>query len=156
MKNTNDSIKAPILAQVVNTDAQSLPTHSERNILPRFRQKYPRDEADIMVGSSNSGVSITIPNETYTIRELLNKHTSGIMPNVERKAIYQEDVSHDSLDLQKVQRMDYTDKESIFAQQTDLIEQLEQQQKELKKEREQLAQTRENEEKAQKGTAESE
>lgn len=90
---------------------------------PKFRTKYPR-RGDDHQGSNTYGVSKTIPNETYTIRELLNKHTSGIMPDVQRNPIYSENASHDDLDLQKANRLDIVEKQQLQTQQLDIITQL--------------------------------
>lgn len=61
---------------------------------------------------TNKKPSLTIPDESYTIKELLKKHTRGMMPEgLNRNGIYlEEDATHDTLDYQKFQRMDITDK----------------------------------------------
>lgn len=89
----------------------------------KFRTKYPRQANDHQ-GSNTYGVSKTIPNETYTIRELLNKHTSGLMPEVGNEPIWQEEASHDSPDLQKLHRLDIVEKQIEQTRQTNIIEQL--------------------------------
>lgn len=61
-------------------------------------------------GEKISTISLTIKDEAYTIRELLKKHTRGIMPDIERIPQYQEGATHDSLDLQKYNRLDIVDK----------------------------------------------
>lgn len=57
------------------------------------------------------GVSVTIPGETYTIRELLKKHTRGILPpDIIRQGQYSDEQEFDSPDLQKLHRSDINDK----------------------------------------------
>lgn len=58
------------------------------------------------------GVSMTVANETYTIRELLEKHGQGIMPDVQRNPVYL-DGDIDSLDIDKVHRQDIVDKNIV-------------------------------------------
>lgn len=131
--------KQPIPVYIDTPDSikpDTTPTYQQRNQLPRFRTKYPR-QLDDYQGSNNSGVSLTIPNETYTIRELLNKHTSGIMPEVANQPIWQEEASHDSPDLQKLDRLDIVEKQIERERQTNIIDQLDEIVQEQRKLREQ-------------------
>lgn len=60
------------------------------------------------------GASKTIPGETYTIRELLNKHTRGILPpGIDREPIYDNEPNFDSPDFQKINRSDINDKKQF-------------------------------------------
>ncbi|AXL14916.1 hypothetical protein [Microviridae sp.] len=61
----------------------------------------------------SSSPSLTIPNETYTIRELLAKHTRGIAPNIARQGHWQDDASFDSPDFNKLNGLDIVDKHQI-------------------------------------------
>lgn len=70
-------------------------------------------------------VSMTIPDETYTIRDLIKKHASGVLPpNLERESQYTEEASHEDLDLQYVQRMDMHDKQEIISENLEFIQSL--------------------------------
>lgn len=63
------------------------------------------------------GVSKTIQGETYSIRDLLEKHTKGILPPaIVREPIWSEDADHDSVDYESIQRMDRTIKDELKAQ----------------------------------------
>lgn len=66
--------------------------------------------------------SLTIPNETYTIRELIKKHVRDQMPqSVIRKAQWGLDPKHEDLDLQKTHQMDIVDKNEIIQQNQEII-----------------------------------
>lgn len=62
------------------------------------------------------GESQTINSETYSIRELYAKHAGGIMPDINRNGINHDSATHNSLDLQKINRMDIFDKETYKTQ----------------------------------------
>lgn len=86
--------------------------------------KLPKDYTTI------EGESQTIPGETYSIRELLIKHTQGILPpGIDREPIYSENQNFDSPDLQKIDRLDIVEKKEIQQQQTDIISQINEQTK---------------------------
>nr|UXQ87914.1 MAG: hypothetical protein [Microvirus sp.] len=66
------------------------------------------------------GESQTIPGDSYTIRELLKKHTQGIMPPIGRQTYY-DDADIDSPDPTKAPDFDLTDVTDIKNQiQTDI------------------------------------
>lgn len=69
--------------------------------------------------------SETIPNETYTIRELLEKHTRGLDMNVGREPIFgEEEADFDSPDLNQIHQMDLYDVQEHLNKTKTLIEQL--------------------------------
>ena len=68
-----------------------------------------------------TGSSMTVPGESYTIQELIKKHTSGIPVNVEIRGEYDEDPTHEDFDKREVQNMDLVDKEEILQQNLDKI-----------------------------------
>lgn len=89
-------------------------------------------------GEENTEPSQTIPSQSYTIQELLEKHTRGIVPqNVLRAASYTENPDWDSPDLGKLSRLDVTDKEvvktRVKARQTNLLDEIETREKATKK-----------------------
>ncbi len=90
--------------------------------------------------SKNTGASITIPGETYTIRELLIRHTNGLEPMVTKSPIWQENATHDDLDLQKTHSLDLTERDEIKQQQKSIIDSIHSQQNEKTKQLEQKVQ----------------
>jgi len=50
--------------------------------------------------------SKTIVGESYTIQELLRKHTTGLMPQIGKEPVWQEDATFDSIDMQKLNNAD--------------------------------------------------
>jgi len=56
------------------------------------------------------GVSRTIPGDTFTIAELINRSHQGIVDNIQRQGVYY-DNGHDDLDLEKYKQMDFTERE---------------------------------------------
>jgi len=49
-------------------------------------------------GEQNSGGSQTIQDDHYTVQDLLNKYTQGIMPPVEKRGVYDDPSQSDNLD----------------------------------------------------------
>lgn len=61
-------------------------------------------------GEKNSGKSITVQNEAYTIKELLEKHTQGLMPSVGLNPQYDhEEATHDDDITHRKPNLDLTD-----------------------------------------------
>lgn len=60
----------------------------------------------------NVGISMTVPDESMTIREIMKKHVSGmrIADSLQRQGYYEEDVDHDSPDMEKVKNQDIFDR----------------------------------------------
>lgn len=95
----------------------------------RYKFNYQLSKNDLEVPT---GVSQTIAGETYTIRELMQKHTRGILPEgIIRQGIYGEDQDHDSEDLQKVKQMDLYDQAIIADRNNEKIKLLKQKQIEI-------------------------
>lgn len=87
------------------------------------------------------GKSQTIENDSYTVRELLEKHTQGIHPAVSKKETTSEqNATFDDLDLEKVTDMDMVETEEISKEYLQKIEDLNQQkaEAETKKEKEEF------------------
>lgn len=59
------------------------------------------------------GESLSVPNEAYTIREIMEKHTHGINLGIDRQGIYEDEVDFDSPDMRKVKELDLYDREII-------------------------------------------
>lgn len=67
-------------------------------------------------GETYKSKSQTIPNQTYSIRELLQKHTRGIMPLVEHQPTWADNPDFDSPDLNEIANMDIVDKKNYALQ----------------------------------------
>lgn len=61
------------------------------------------------------GESVTRPNESYSIQDLLMKATGGIFPPVVASMEYQggDDVTHEDLDMSSIYRMDAVEQDEI-------------------------------------------
>lgn len=88
-------------------------------------------------GEKNSGKSITVQDEAYTIKELLEKHTQGLMPNVGKTPIYDyEEATHeDDITLRKP-NLDLTDIDELKVKVKKTVSKVEQQKARKKKETE--------------------
>ncbi|MBA7535645.1 hypothetical protein ES705_27903 [subsurface metagenome] len=59
------------------------------------RKKYELKKAHM---EKNSGNSVTVPGQSYTVGELLEKHIQGNLPDVRRQEYYEEDPDLDNMD----------------------------------------------------------
>ncbi|MBA7539826.1 hypothetical protein ES705_32111 [subsurface metagenome] len=46
----------------------------------------------------NTGPSVTVPGQSYSVAELLNRHIAGNMPDVKRQEYYDPEASFDNMD----------------------------------------------------------
>lgn len=61
-------------------------------------------------GERNNGLaSMTVPDQSYTVRELLQKFTSGGMPDVAKVPQYEEDPDFDDIDPTRLPDFDLAD-----------------------------------------------
>lgn len=60
-------------------------------------------------GEINEGPSLAIPGEAYTIRELLEKYTNGVMPDIHREGQYDEEPDIDNPDMFRKPDLDLSD-----------------------------------------------
>jgi len=67
-----------------------------------------------------TGKTVTIQGETLSVKQMLQKHSQGIMIGSARTGIYDEDPQHDHPDFSKINGMDLVEQEQI---QADLLEQ---------------------------------
>lgn len=56
------------------------------------------------------GISQTVPDESWTINQLMERHRRGLLENVQKTPIWSDNVTHDSVDLEKVPLMDVYEK----------------------------------------------
>lgn len=57
----------------------------------------------------NDAPSLTVPNETLTLREILDKHTRGLVPPIERSGSFDPAADFDSDDLEKLRTADLSE-----------------------------------------------
>lgn len=121
-----------------------------------FQKKYKFKLTDKMC-ETPKGKTKTRTNQTYTIRELYEKYTTHGTANIKLlEPVNYDNASHDSLDLQKVQKMDIWDKQDVINNHRSTLQSLQEvinnaveQQKEIEKQQEEEpAATSEIEEKA--------
>lgn len=82
-----------------------------------FVTPYTYDpKAKICFEKPNLFESETVPNQTYTIQEIITRFTGGIMPNVNRKIEFdQEDLSDENWDaIDLTRRPDYDLVDAIY------------------------------------------
>lgn len=60
-----------------------------------------------------SGVSMTIQNDSYTIQELIQRQKQGFIDNIFREGQYSEDATHEDIDLSKVPLMDLVERQEL-------------------------------------------
>jgi len=61
------------------------------------------------------GQTVTVPNEAYTIREIMEKFTHGISPEIEKSPIYgTDDMDYDDEDHSKLLDLDPVDKQDVI------------------------------------------
>lgn len=89
--------------------------------IPKFRSNYfyPRLPQD---HEKPVGESLTIQDQSYTVKELLFKSQQGISPGIARKAYYQETEDFEDTDETKLPDFDLSDVTRI---QNDLLESIE-------------------------------
>lgn len=76
-------------------------------------------------GQTVQGVSQTIPNETFTIPELMRRFTNGMNDNVaDNSAQFSEEATHNSYDLEKVHRMDTFERQQITQEHNEYLNDL--------------------------------
>lgn len=80
-----------------------------------------------------SGLSETVPDDSYTIADLVKKFASGVDPAISKIANYggdDDEVDFDDIDMQKAAQADYTDVDEIkaaaAARQLNLLQEMEQ------------------------------
>lgn len=82
-------------------------TKKLRKTIIRQRDYAPSDAH----GEYNDLPSVTVPNEVLSIREIMQKHVSGmkILDELRKQPVYDSGADFDSEDLEKIQNMDLFD-----------------------------------------------
>lgn len=65
---------------------------------------------------ANTGLSLTIPGQSYTVREILEKFTRGLAPRVSKNGVFEEDPSFDTIDATQSPDFDLTDATTLLHQ----------------------------------------
>lgn len=63
---------------------------------PKFRSNYIRVEKGIF--EKNDGSSATVPDQSFTIRQLFDRYSMGMLPNIGRDPIYDDEENFDNYD----------------------------------------------------------
>lgn len=91
-------------------------------MVPRVRSTVNFQLTFTDIEGPNLGKRVTVPNDGYTIRELLDRFTSGVMPNVRREPMYPtEDMTLDDIDVEKLGQYDLFDKDQVLVQMKEII-----------------------------------
>lgn len=100
----------------------------------KFRSNYNR----IVIATDyekTEGVSLLVPNQSFTVRELMKRHMAGTMPAIGKQALWDEHPTFDSFD-KTVGNFDLVDAEELAKEMTDRLDEIEAERKELKKKEE--------------------
>ncbi|WNK14042.1 MAG: hypothetical protein [Microvirus sp.] len=91
-------------------------TENKSNIIRQYRG-YNNFVPRIKDLEPGGGQSETIQDDSYTIREIMEKFTIHGTPIEEGQELaqYQDEVTHDSPDLRRVQAMDLVDRDEVYA-----------------------------------------
>lgn len=88
---------------------------------------------------AGGGESMTVPDESMSIREIMRKHVTGmrVMETLHRTGHYEDEVDFDSHDFEKVTKMDLSERQALSEQTLNQIKNLEETEKNRKKAAEQ-------------------
>lgn len=83
----------------------------------RSKQKWVLRKSDM---ETNTGKSLTVQDDTMSIKDILDRYTRGIEPPV-RAGEFLDNDDHDDIDLEKLGRADVTEKFSIHKEQVEKV-----------------------------------
>ncbi|AXL15367.1 hypothetical protein [Microviridae sp.] len=98
----NINIKIHIMAKKETKDTRD---KTKEIVWPNIQNKYNFQGTGEIVDP----ISQTIQGESYTIQELLSKHSAGISPDIGKEPIWDDSANHNSLDYMKVGSMDLSE-----------------------------------------------
>jgi len=58
-------------------------------------------------------ISITVPDEAITVRQILQKHANGLTPDIAKEPVWNNYADHDDLDLEAVNRSGFDEKHDL-------------------------------------------
>lgn len=81
-----------------------------------FINRYNFDpKAKHVFEKSNTAPTETVPDQSYTISEIINRFTGGILPNIQRNVSFDEDPTFDSDDITRRPDFDLVDASEALA-----------------------------------------
>lgn len=83
---------------------------SSINKLPRANRQWPNFKLRVSDVERPSGRSMTVQDDSYTVKEILEKFSVGEISGLFQEPSFQEEASHDSIDLRKVAASDLVDR----------------------------------------------
>lgn len=83
----------------------------------RSKQKWVLRKTDM---ETNTGKSLTVQDDTMSIKEILDRYTRGIEPPI-RGGEFLENDDHDDIDLEKLSRADVTEKFTVHKAQVEKV-----------------------------------
>jgi len=90
----------------------------------RIRTQYNYDWKKDTKFEETEGPSMTVPDESYTIKELVQRHSQGLPAQVGLNGEYDEDPTHEDHDKRELINLDLAEKQEIIEQQKLLQEEL--------------------------------
>lgn len=93
----------------------------QKKLIRRGGLQFVLQLSDIEPGG---GGSETIQDDSYTIKDLLEKHTKGIDLGLGKVPQYAEDATHDDVDMEKFNNMDHNEKHEVAEQQRERMREL--------------------------------
>lgn len=86
----------------------------------RSKQKWQLQSRD---KEKITGESQTVPDDGFTVKELLQKHIAGIPLGIQRLGQWEnlEEDEHDAIDMEKFQQLEETEKREIIAENVQLL-----------------------------------
>lgn len=86
-------------------------TISQKGFAKRNPYKFRLNESDM---ETPKGVSLTVQDDSYSIKDIYEKFTNGLDLGIERNAYFNEDADHDDPDESKIQGMDLADRQDLL------------------------------------------
>lgn len=81
-----------------------------------FINRYNFDpNAKHVFEKANTAPTETVPDQSYTIRDIINRFTGGILPNIQRNVSFDEDPTFDSDDITRRPDFDLVDATEALA-----------------------------------------
>lgn len=58
--------------------------------------------------------SLTVPDQAYTIEQLMERHRAGVLTDVQTRSYFHDDMTFDDDDVEEFGRMDIFDKQQLY------------------------------------------
>jgi len=99
----------------------------------RIRSTLNFDPKKDISPENTVGASLTVPDESYSIKELINRHQNGLPINLNVHGEYEDEVDFDDHDREKISSLDLTEIDQIMETNKQLMLKLKQALDEQKK-----------------------